>query len=125
VNSEPPKLSNGSATPATPGAALGEQLPPVAVSPPPEPGSTLAAPASGIVPMVSEGAAAASSAKPSLLKFGGRQLRAELVACLDRAADLGEQPSPAACQSPRRAVHHAERPSSVAAADVLPRGADA
>src|SRR5215211_2561904 len=66
--SSPPNRSKVSAVPGTPGLLWVNNRPPVLVSPPPEPWSTLTAPAWETVPTSSRGAAAATSAKPSSLK---------------------------------------------------------
>jgi hypothetical protein len=63
-----PKLSSGSALLPSPGLFWVNSCPPALESPPAEPYSTLTAPASGMVPTVSNGAPAARSPKPSWSK---------------------------------------------------------
>jgi hypothetical protein len=84
--------------------------PPVVVSPPAEPYSTLTAPAAPKALTFSPGAPAARSAKPSWLKSRtpapsqcGRRAR--------RYPDLGEQLAAIAAQPAGRAVHDGDRPS--------------
>ena len=68
LKATPPNWSKASATPGTPGLFWVNSWPPVAVSPPAEPGITLTAPAPCALPTASSGAPAARSSKPSLLK---------------------------------------------------------
>jgi hypothetical protein len=68
LKATPPNWSKASATPGTPGLFWVNSWPPVAVSPPAEPGITLTAPARPRLPTLSQGAPAAGSANPSLSK---------------------------------------------------------